>query len=92
MVKDNGWEYGGEKKGFTTKQPPESALMWLACQGFSSLMSALTRGFGIRQIAPSCICYVTLGTFHLSEIQNKESHLHFRALVNRKRMISVQQV
>lgn len=38
-----------------------------------SLMSALTQGFGIRQTAPPCICYLTLGMPHLSEIQNRRS-------------------
>lgn len=84
MVKDNGWEYGGEKKGWTTKQYPESAFMWLACQVSPFLMSAFTQGFGIKQAPLSCICYVTLDMLHLSKIQNKESHLHLGATVNVK--------
>lgn len=50
MAKDNGWGYGGEKKGFTTKPPLESALVRLKCQGSLSLISALTQGFDIRQL------------------------------------------
>ena len=72
VAKDNGWEYGGEKKGLTTNQPLEAALMGLECQESSFPMSALTHGCGITQIALLSTCSVTLRLLHLSEIQNKE--------------------
>lgn len=65
-------DMAGEKKGFATKSPLEPALVWLQCQGSPSLISALTQGFDIKQTALPCICYVTLGTLHLPELQNRE--------------------